>query len=385
MRVYSVSEYRGEMNELLSQVSVVIQGEVSGFNVSRNRFVWFSLVDEDTSIDCFMMIFQLRTPIEDGMEIRVTGTPTMFKKGKVVFRPRFVEPVGDGALQRAFAELKARLEKEGVFDDSRKRVLPRFPQRIGLVTSRDAAAYTDVLRILNNRWPSVEIVHVNVSVQGGQAVPSIVAGLATLNAEAQELDCIILTRGGGSMEDLHAFNTEEVVRAVFASTIPVVTGVGHERDTTLVDFVADKRASTPSNAAEFVVPHMEDVSREVDEMVERLYRSLQLQLQQEQRAADMLIDRFDAYMRRLQSRYQMLTQRLGLQLQAMSDNVRLYLQRIHSAEQLLQAHHPQRILDRGYTITRDSSGSVIRSASQLSTGDTIVTTFADGEQVATID
>ncbi len=385
MKVYSVTEYREELNQLLGQVTVAIRGEVSDFSISQNRFVWFTLADEQTVVKCFMMAFHLKTPLEDGMEVQVVGSPTMFKKGQVVFRPRQVEVVGDGSLQRAYELLKKQLEKEGLFDDTRKRSLPRFPQRIGLVTSRDAAAYTDVLRILDNRWSGIEIVHAYVNVQGQQAESSITAALAQLNEEYPDLDCLILTRGGGSLEDLHAFNSENVVRAVFASTIPVVSGVGHERDSTLTDFVADVRASTPSNAAEMVVPDKSDVQNELLAATERMHRAIRAALVQKQHDITAIIHVLDERARQQVSHFDSVVQRLLFGFHSMEAMVRAKRDQVEAATHLLQSLNPTRLFTRGYSMTTTPSGQLIKTVSAVKKGQTIVTRFHDGNVQSVIE
>ncbi len=385
MRVYTVTEFRKEMNDLMGQVTVVVQGEISDFNISQNRFVWFSLSDEKTVVKCFMLAFKLRLPLENGMEVRLVGSPTLFKKGQMVFQPRQVELIGDGSLQKAFEALKKQLEKEGLFDEDRKRSIPRIPQRIGLVTSSDAAAYTDVLRILNNRWSGLDIRHIHVNVQGANAVNSIAGALAELNEEHQDLDLIILTRGGGSLEDLQAFNEEEVCRAIFASKIPVVSGVGHERDITLADLVADVRASTPSNAAERVVPDKVDVLAEIAHMGERMEYRLRDQVQSQQRRIGEAFDQMDRHARRTVRFFGELEQRLRFAFERFQGKVEIQRTTIDRSIHLLRSVHPDHLLQRGYAMVMNEQGEVISSVQRLSKGDRMITRFGDGSVESTVD
>lgn len=384
MKVYSVTQLREELNELMGQVTVAVQGEVSEFHVSQNRFVWFSLVDEQTTVKCFMLTFQLKTDLEDGMEIRAVGSPTLFRKGQFVFRPRQIELVGEGSLRKEYELLKKQLEKEGLFDEGRKRSLPRFPQRIGLVTSRDAAAYTDVLRILNNRWAGLDIRHVHVNVQGAQAENSITGALAQLNEEEPDLDAIILTRGGGSLEDLHAFNGEAVVRAVFGSRIPVVAGVGHERDTTLTDLAADVRASTPSNAAERVVPEKKDVLSELGHMLQQAESTVQRRVQERAHGVDQAVRVLEDHARSFVNRADSLQQRLLSAGSNLQNTVRFYRDRVDQMEQLMGSLNPTAILERGYAIARDSSGNTVSSKKQTNAGDDLHIQVSDGIIDATV-
>ncbi|MBI2410514.1 MAG: exodeoxyribonuclease VII large subunit [Candidatus Kerfeldbacteria bacterium] len=378
MRIYTVSEFRTEINELLGQVTVAIQGEISDFHISQNRFVWFSIVDDSTVLKCFMLAFKLQVPLEEGMEVRIVGSPTLFKKGQFVFQPRSVELVGEGSLQKAYELLKTKLSKEGLFDDSRKRSLPRFPRHIGLVTSRDAAAYTDVLRILNNRWSGLQIYHVNAQVQGAAAANSIVAALAAFNEEMPELDALILTRGGGSLEDLQAFNTEEVVRAIFASTIPVVSAVGHERDITLADLAADVRASTPSNAAELVVPHRDDVTAEIGHLLNRCERSFESAVYNHQQRLHDAVNTLEVYTRTQLTTFQTMERRLDQAFNQFTNRIQSQQQRIDHVVRLLESLNPRHILKRGFSLTLDAQGRVLKTAAATHTGDELTTVLLDG-------
>ncbi|PIW36701.1 MAG: exodeoxyribonuclease VII large subunit [Candidatus Kerfeldbacteria bacterium CG15_BIG_FIL_POST_REV_8_21_14_020_45_12] len=385
MHIYSVSEFRDEINELLGQVTVAVQGEISDFRVSQNRFVWFTLVDEDTSVQCFMMAFQLKVSLKDGMEVRLVGSPTTFKKGQYVFRPRQVELVGEGGLKQAYEFLKSKLEQEGLFDESRKRQLPRFPRKIGLITSSDAAAYTDVLRVLKNRWAGLEVLHANVSVQGARAVPSIVKALQQMSEEQKDLNCILLTRGGGSLEDLQAFNSEEIVRAIFACNIPVVSGVGHERDVTLADLVADVRASTPSNAAEIMVPDKRDVTLELAQITDRLERQLREILRRRQDSVASAVDKLDQQTRLQLTQTADLDRRLRIGFERFINSVAVSRERLDHAVQLLQSFNPQEVLKRGYSMVLGVDGKIISGVERLTPGQQVELRFADGTARSTID
>lgn len=384
MKIYTVSEFRTELNELFGQVTVAIEGEVSEFKISRERFVWFSLVDEEAVLPCFMLTFQLRQPLEDGMKVRVVGSPTMFKSGRMVFRPRQIELVGDGTLQRAFSLLKAKLDKEGLFAAERKRPLPHFPHCMGLITSKDAAAYTDVLRILNNRWAGLEIYFINVAVQGARAVGNIVAAIEQINVEVLNLDCIILTRGGGSLDDLQAFNNEEVVRAMFASRVPVVCGVGHERDVTLADMVADVRAATPSNAAEIAVPHKHDVLNEINHMLAWCGQQVSARVQDYREQITGMMQVLEQQARLSITEYNTLQQRLWRELEQFTANVQLKKAQLANHLQLLHSYHPQHVLRRGYTMTTNEHGRILQSAKQVKPDQQLCTIFYNGQIISRV-
>ncbi len=380
-QVYSVSEFVNGVNQLLAGIPAVVQGEISNFRVAQNRFVWFDLKDEDSYVSCFMLKFQLDQTLEDGMEIQVMGHPGLFKKsGKFHLRVNKIQLVGEGSLKRQFELLKSKLTKEGIFDEDRKRPLPRFPRRVGLVTSADAAAFTDVQRILKNRWAGLEILHFPVQVQGEQAVSSILQALASINSHyAHTLDVVIVTRGGGSLEDLQAFNDEAVVRAVFGLKIPSIVGIGHERDETLAEYAADVRASTPSNAAEFVVPDKHDVLYQLATLLGQQERSLERQVRTYADRVNDSVAILDTQANEYNSSVQGLQQRFILAQTQWQNSVIQMKTKVEHVVQLLQSYNPQHILERGYSITRTSNGQVMTSVTQAGSGQSISTVLKDGE------
>lgn len=377
MKIYTVTQFREELNELLAQATVVIEGEVAEFQVSQNKFVWFSLIDEETTIKCFMMQFQLHLSVENGMKVRVTGAPSVFKKGQLVFKPRSIEPVGDGSVQKAFEALKKKLQTEGLFDEGRKRALPEYPSRIAVVTSRDAAAYTDILRILRNRWSGIEILLMPVQVQGRAAQNSIVGAFAALR-QVSNIDVIILARGGGSADDLAAFNTEDVARAIFAAHAPVVSAVGHERDTTIADLVADVRASTPSNAAERVVPDRVEMLETIDQYIASCEQRMQYQLLHAQRELNEAVHLCTTAVTQVGSHVTALEQRCLSALELRLHHVQRSQETIDQSVKLLESLNPLRVLDRGYTMTLNEAGKMIRSSKQVRSGEQIITRTASG-------
>lgn len=381
MQIYSVSEFIKGINTLLGDIPVCVQGEVSGFKVTQNRFVWFDLKDDKSVVSNFLLAFQLQQPLEDGMLVQVTGHPALFtKSGRFHLRVQTITVVGEGSLRRQYELLKTQLTTEGLFDAERKRALPRFPQRIGLVTSGDAAAFTDVQRILHNRWAGLDIVHFPVQVQGEQAVSSIVQALQLINqAWAKKLDVVIVTRGGGSLEDLQAFNAEAVVRAIFALRVPCVVGVGHERDETLAEYVADVRASTPSNAAELVVPHKQDVLYQISTLLQQQEQTLQSHIQDEEQQIAAAIDVLSTQAYRYSTTIQTVYQNFILQTERWHNQVKLQHAQVDHFEQLLQSYNPQQILERGYSITTSTTGKVITSAAQVKMEQDIITTLRDGK------
>ena len=380
--VISVSDYLGLINLALGTIpeEVVVEGEVVEYKVSQGKWINFDLKDEkaDAKISCFATIFQLTTPLASGMRVQARGYAKVFERfGKLSFNVEEVTPVGEGALQKAYQLLKAKRQAEGLFDAPRKRAIPKFPNTIGLITSREAAAYGDFLRILNNRWRGVTVVHCPVTVQGKSAVAEILAAFAAFNAlpPDERPDVIVLTRGGGSLEDLHAFNDEQVARAVFGSAVPVVVGVGHERDESLCDFVADVRASTPSNAAERVVPDHLEIERGLTSDTDRITMQLERTLERRHNNIDYAVRVIDRFMSdktpQVNRMAEVIDQRFSFLLSTR-------VARLTSAEKFLASVDPKRVLQRGYSIVRHR-GNVLRDASNLADGDLLRLQFAHGE------
>lgn len=262
---FSVSDAIAYINQTLEYAypTIVIEGEVASFKVNQNKYVFFDIKDQSGTLGCFMSVFQLRTQLEDGMKVQVVAQPKLTPWGKFSLTVRDVRPVGEGSLKRAFELLKAKLEKEGLFSPERKRRLPALPARIGVISSTSAAGYGDFVKIISERWGGVELVVAHTQVQGGDAPRQIIRALEHFNQMAEPVDVLAIIRGGGSADDLSAFNDEPLIRAIAASRIPTIVGVGHEADVSLADLVADVRAATPSNAAQILVPDKAEVARDV--------------------------------------------------------------------------------------------------------------------------
>lgn len=269
MHIYAVHEITSYLRELFESNPLLgdvwITGECSNTSRPASGHVYFTLKDADAQLRCAFFAGRGRPAattsrlVENGAAVTAHGRISLYEaRGEMQFYVDFVQPEGVGALQAEYERLKAQLEQEGLFDESRKRPLPRFPRRIGVVTSESGAVFHDICHVLDRRWPLAEIVLAPTPVQGPDAVPGIIGGLNQLN-QLGDIDVIIAGRGGGSIEELWGFNDEHVARAIFASAAPVVSAVGHETDTTIADFVADRRAPTPSAAAEIVAPDRDDL------------------------------------------------------------------------------------------------------------------------------
>jgi exodeoxyribonuclease VII large subunit len=338
--ILQVSDAIALINQTLDYAypSIVVEGEVASFKVNQNKFVFFDIKDESATLGCFMMVFALRVPIEDGMRVRVVAQPKLTQWGKFSLTVRDVQPVGEGSLKRAFALLHAKLDKEGLFAAERKRTLPRIPSRVGVISSVQAAGYADFIKILNSRWGGVAVDVANVTVQGASAPQQIVRALTHFNEQAELVDVIVIIRGGGSLDDLSAFNDEPLVRAIASSRIPVMTGIGHEVDTSLADLAADVRAATPSNAAQLLVPDRTEMMAIVDRDVVRMIRRYE--------------DRLSRYRRDVTDATQLMARRLDQRFETMK-------QRTMQLAALLRQLDPSVVLARGYSLLRDTSGRIV--------------------------
>lgn len=361
----SVSEFVALLNQSLEYAypSVTITGELANLRVSKNRWVYFDLKDEAATVKFFGTVYQLPGPLEDGMVLKVRGQPRLHNLYGFSVNVLSIQPAGEGTIKRAAELLRAKLSAEGLFDELRKRSLPYPPARIGLITSKQSAAYADFIKILNARWQGIDIELIDVQVQGEPAPAMIVAALEQLNAQATPPEVIIIIRGGGSTEDLAAFSTEPVTRAVTASRVPTLVAIGHEVDLSLAELAADRRASTPSNAAELLVPDRTQVRLALQTITTQLQQSGQRQLQAArtgltEQAADL---------------EHLMNQGLSQAAAAVKNQVRL-----------LEAFNPQAILRRGYAIVR-SQGQVARRTRALQAGGIVDVQLADGSFTATVD
>jgi exodeoxyribonuclease VII large subunit len=419
------------VRDLLGDVfpQVWIEGELSNVAKPASGHLYFTLKDSGAQVRCAMFkpkASALRFRPADGMQVLLRAKVGLYEpRGEFQLVAEYMEPAGEGALQREFEQLKARLDAEGLFDPARKRGLPLYARRIGVITSATGAAVRDVLSVLARRWPLADVEVLPVPVQGREAPPAIVSMLRKASASGR-YDVLLLTRGGGSLEDLWAFNDEAVARAIHASAVPVVSAVGHEIDFSIADFVADLRAPTPSAAAELLVPDAVAVTRHLQQLRQRLLTLQQRQLQACAQRVDHLLARLQtqrpqARLTRDRERLLHLRHRLGAVLREQSQSRHTRLERLHArllarhpraqlpllarrlAEQdqrlrraiahilerrqtalrhaghALHAISPLATLERGYAILFDEAGQVVRSAAAVGEGDTLSARVSDGE------
>ncbi len=386
-KVFSVSEFVSEINALLA-FPVAIEGEVSGFSVNQGKWVFFDLKDEkeEAIVPCFMVAWNLKVQIEDGMRVRVYGSPRVHpKSGKFSVTVERVEPVGEGALKRAYELMRKKLESEGLFALERKRAIPRFPEHIGLIASRESAACGDFIRILNNRWSGATVHLYHSQVQGEAARAQITEAINYFSSpEAPQVDVLVIIRGGGSLEDLQAFNSEDVARAIFASRVPTVVGVGHERDETIADYVADLRASTPSNAAERVVPDKREMRAAVESLADRTGSLYQALLVDHQHRIVMSVNAIFRVLAGQTDRFDNLMSVLNVHLGRFGDRLVHYKSAVDLLSRTVANLNPERLLSRGYAIVR-SGGRIVKDATYLKKGDNMNIRLSKGSIDATAE
>lgn len=356
----SVSDFVVLHNQILEYAmpTVTIVGELANFRVSKNRWVYFDLKDEQASVRFFGTVYQLNGPVEDGMLLKVRGTPRVHPQFGFSLNVQSMQPAGEGAIRKASDLLQAKLTQEGLFDPARKRSLPYPPERIGIITSSESAAYADFIKIISARWTGLDITLADVQVQGEAAPAQIVQAITDLNAMAQPPEVLVLTRGGGSADDLWAFSTEQVTRAVAASRIPTLVAIGHEIDLSLAELAADQRASTPSNAAELLTPDKRDIAASLQAARKTLDRSVVQALQANKRAAKQY--------------RQDLIREIGYTITRQK-------MRLEQRRQVLDLLNPQSILRRGYSIVYDATTKqVLRSVKKATPGQRLRVQLHDG-------
>ena len=364
MKIHSVAEVTGYLRELLEVDSMLadlwISGEVSNLSESTAGHLYFTLKDEASQLRCVLFHrARLALTLENGMAAVAHGRISIYEvSGALQFYVDVVQPEGMGILHLEFERLKAKLAEEGLFEPARKRALPPFPQRIGVVTSPDSAVLHDIINIISRRYPLVELVLAPTPVQGDGAATGIVQAFNTIN-DTEGIDLVILARGGGSLEELWAFNEEKVARAIYASRVPVISGVGHDTDFTIADFVADKRAPTPSAAAELAVPHRAE---------------LEARLQSHSKALVAALSRgFEQYRQHIDELTRVASMHLGNLLTISREKLR-------GRELKLGSLSPLATLERGYALVQHSAtGEVISRIDQVHRGDAIDVKVSDGQ------
>lgn len=364
-----------QLNEYISRVigtdpllgAVVVKGEISNLKYHSTGHVYFSVIDAASKLNCFLhREYAMKLPwmLEDGMEVILTGGVSVFKKnGTYSLYVRNIELSGAGSLAVAFEQMKAKLSREGLFDPSHKKPIPPYPDKIGVITSRTGAAVRDILKIIQSRNDTVDVILFPVAVQGDGAGAEIAAMIDYVNGHYDDIDTLIVGRGGGSADDLWAFNEEAVARSIYRSRIPVISAVGHEIDFTISDLVADLRAETPTAAAQMAVPDSRELSRQLSDMAGQLRLQLSNKLMYYQLVAE----------REAESMKRQLSARID-QFASVIERHRL----------ILEENNPSKVLESGYAVLSGADGRVITEASALTVGESYDLTLRDGHAACVI-
>ena len=391
---YTVSSLTSELKTALETrwSHIYLEAEISGWRLYPSGHAYFTLKDSGAQISAVMFKSSyeaclrkhpgIEAQLKDGAKVLVYGNVTVYApRGNYQLVVLAAKLVGEGDLMQQYLELKAKLEAEGLFEPARKRLLPFMPRRIGLVTSEAGAVIHDMCTVLMRRFPALEIRLYPSLVQGGGAPASIIAGIRYFNSDEEwKADLLIVARGGGSFEDLFCFNDEALVREVAASKIPTISAVGHETDFTLCDFAADKRAGTPSIAAEIAVPCLADLKAQISDSRLRLVSALRGKGEFFAQRVDQLSDALGASLEIALANSE---RRLARVTPRLEPALKLHMQRaearVQKAEAQLRAYSPYGVLERGYSLTTADDGSVVKDASVLKNGDVLTTRFAKGK------
>ena len=381
--VLSVSELLRSVRDVLERRFPLawVGGEISNFRPASSGHWYFTLKDETAQVDCVM--FRGRASALDwepaeGMRVEARSLVTLYEpRGRFQLNVENMRRAGLGPLYERFLKLKAKLDAEGLFDPKVKRPIPAHPAQIGILTSLQAAALRDVLTTLRRRNPSIPVIVYPVPVQGEGAAAKIAQMLATANSR-NECDVLLLVRGGGSIEDLWQFNEEAVARAIRASSIPVVVGVGHETDVTIADFAADWRAPTPTAAAEMVSPSREELLSHVAELAQRATREALRRIENAMQTVDALARRLVHPRERLRTSRQLLVQLAARLASATARRMDYFDAQLERFKASLASLSPTAVLERGYSLTRNAQGEVVRDASRVVEGERVTTTLAKG-------
>ena len=374
---YTVSNLNRKIRELLEYqlIDIWVKGEISNFHHHPSSgHMYFTLKDGGSELRCTMFRMNnsyLKFKPSDGMEVRLFGLVTVYeKRGQVQFKVTNMEPLGLGDLYRAYELLKRSLDEEGLFDDRHKMKIPPYPNKIGIITSGSGSAYQDILNVLSRRNPNIDVLLKSVKVQGNGSAEEIVDAIEIFN-NYDDVDLLVIARGGGSIEDLWSFNEEKVARAIFDSSIPIISGIGHETDYTITDFVSDLRAPTPSAAAELAVPQLDDLLSYLAETKNRLIRSVIQLLEQKWQIKDQLQKRasYQQPIKKIERQFEKLNILHDRSVKLINVKYEKWFQHTEYLSKQLLSLGPKQVLERGYAIPFNQSGEIIRRADQISIGE----------------
>ena len=374
---YTVSNLNRKIRDLLEYqlIDIWVKGEISNFHHHPSSgHMYFTLKDGGSELRCTMFRMNnsyLKFKPSDGMEVRLFGLVTVYeKRGQVQFKVTNMEPLGLGDLYREYELLKRSLDEEGLFDDRHKIKIPPYPNKIGIITSGSGSAYQDILNVLSRRNPNIDVLLKSVKVQGNGSAEEIVDAIEIFN-NYDDVDLLVIARGGGSIEDLWSFNEEKVARAIFDSSIPIISGIGHETDYTITDFVSDLRAPTPSAAAELAVPQLDDLLSYLAETKNRLIRSVIQRLEQKWQIKDQLQKRasYQQPIKKIERQFEKLNILHDRSVKLINVKYEKWFQHTEYLSKQLLSLGPKQVLERGYAIPFNQSGEIIRRADQISIGE----------------
>lgn len=409
--VYSVSEFIDYINVYLSSVgSVWVEGEISSVDISAGKWIFMNIKDAESVVSVFAVAYKIRNvrQLQAGMKVRVFGSPRLYKKsGRFSLFAQEIVPAGEGALRLIYEKLKNQLESEGLFDSARKRTLPQYPQKIGLITAPGSRAYSDFVKVLKNRMGGLTVYFYPVKVQGVGSAESVCEAIGYFNTTLPHVDLLVITRGGGSLEELQSFNDEEVARAVFASRIPVVVAVGHEADVALAELTADLRASTPSNAAELIVKNRTEALHDIDMHISHIDSFIQTFFVTEKSRLSAVFGFLDGALARYRRQIDAMIHRVHTTMLIFRDNLkkagvmgtaqivriitslaaagRLAHTTLSHLERLMESYHYKNVLARGYAIALDAQKRIIKSPDRVKSTDRMTTIVFGGTIYSTVD
>lgn len=392
--IYSVSKINSTISRILQQQpqlnNVWVRGQISNLSRPNSGHLYFSLKDESSIIRGVMFrsnVSKLPFQLRDGEEVLVQGKIDIYAaSSQYQININTIEPIGEGALQRAFEDLKRKLADEGLFDDVHKKPIPKYPKKIGVITSATGAAIQDIYQRIQKRYPIAELLLYPTLVQGDKAPRQIAKAIRAMNRR-KDIDVLIVGRGGGSIEDLWAFNEEVVAQAIFASQVPIVSAVGHETDFTISDFVADYRCPTPTAAGEHVVPDKDELITQLEHVLERITNAAQNRLGVLNGVVKELYSKLSPERRRdaINNLSQSIDDLEAAYQRAITDKLKTESNNLQSMSARLHGVSPLATLERGYSISRNMSGEIITSSSQLSKGDELDVKLSKGSLRCTVD
>jgi exodeoxyribonuclease VII large subunit len=390
--IWSITQLTLYIRDILesdpSLQDIWVQGEISNFSRPVSGHIYFTLKDSTSALKCVMWrnsVGRLNFSPRDGQSVEVHGSMNVFEAaGQYQLYADLIRPIGEGRLFQEFMKLKARLEAEGLFDLSRKRPIPDWPRQIGIITSATGAALRDILNTLRRRYTLAEVILAPTAVQGAEAPLGIVAALEALNHLEPPPDVILVARGGGSIEDLWAFNDERVARSIAASSAPIISGVGHETDFTITDFVADLRAPTPTAAAELATPDRIDLLAGLNEISQRLERGIQIYLTSQNRVLQSLTYRLktNSPLAHVRSERQKLDDLVRHSDLSLLRSLQIRISQLNGFQGRLNSLNPMAVLNRGYALVSHPDGRLVRSVSQVHPVDLLEIRLHDGKVTA---